>query len=106
MSGSTFEAMPLDDLWSLHEDITSMLVSKLEAQTLELESRLAKLARNFRDSVDNSPQRRPYPKVQPKFQNPQQPSETWSGRGKRPRWVSRLLEAGGNLDDFRIPEAS
>jgi DNA-binding protein H-NS len=106
MSDSVFEAMSLDDLWSLREDITSALVSKLEAQTQELENRLAELAQNFRGSVDNNPQRRPYPKVQPKFQNPQQPSETWSGRGKRPRWASRVLEAGGSLDDLRILETA
>jgi DNA-binding protein H-NS len=42
----------------------------------------------------------------PKFQNPGQPFETWSGRGKQPRWVSEMLDAGKSIDDLRIPESA
>ena len=34
--------------------------------------------------------------------NPADPSETWSGRGKTPRWLSKLLTSGKKLDDFLI----
>jgi hypothetical protein len=40
--------------------------------------------------------------VLPKFRNPDQPSETWAGRGKKPRWLTKQLRAGPRLDDFRI----
>jgi DNA-binding protein H-NS len=43
------------------------------------------LGRQFGGSPADLPQRRPYPKVTPKFKNPQDPSQTWSGRGKQPR---------------------
>ncbi|MBS0431746.1 MAG: H-NS histone family protein [Proteobacteria bacterium] len=33
-------------------------------------------------------------KVAPKYRNPANPSETWSGRGKRPRWFNAALKAG------------
>ena len=33
-------------------------------------------------------------KVAPKFRNPANPSETWSGRGKRPRWFNAALKSG------------
>ena len=49
--------------------------------------------------------RRPYAAVFPKYQNPAEPSETWSGRGKQPRWLVSALKAGGRIEDFRIPEA-
>jgi DNA-binding protein H-NS len=103
MSESTFETMPLDDLWRLHEEVMSNLASKLEVQKQEIERRLVELASNH-GSADNNPQRRPYPKVRPKFQNPQEPSKTWSGRGKQPRWFGQLLDAGKSLDELRIPE--
>jgi len=32
-----------------------------------------------------------YPKVEPKFCNPADPTETWSGRGKQPHWVRNLI---------------
>ncbi|MGA2999406.1 H-NS family nucleoid-associated regulatory protein, partial [Bradyrhizobium sp.] len=46
-----------------------------------------------------------YPKVLPKYRNPAVPSETWSGRGKRPRWLESALKSGGTIKDFAIHEA-
>jgi len=37
-----------------------------------------------------------------KFANPDNPVETWSGRGRQPRWLSAKLKSGSKLDDFRI----
>ena len=36
-----------------------------------------------------------------KFRNPENPQETWSGRGRRPAWLTRQLEAGKSPDDLR-----
>jgi hypothetical protein len=47
-------------------------------------------------------QRRPYPKVLPKYRNPKNPAETWSGRGKQPRWLAAQLRSGKKVDDFLI----
>ena len=44
--------------------------------------------------------------VFPKFRNPEQPSETWAGRGKKPRWLTAQLRSGKQLDDFRIALAA
>ena len=98
MKDSELEKMPLDDLWQLHEKIEAVLDRRLEEERRKLQKQLNELGRKF----GASPQRRPYPKVKPKFRNPKNPSETWSGRGKQPRWVVELLAAGKQLDDFRI----
>jgi DNA-binding protein H-NS len=105
MKNMNLEAMPLDELWALHEQIGSMLTAKIAAEKRKLEKRLKELDRKFRSSSDEPRQRRPYPKVYPKFRNPEQPSQTWSGRGKQPSWVSQLLKAGKSIDDLRIPNA-
>ena len=102
MKHSTLEVMPLDDLWTLYETVASILASKIEGQKRELEKRLEKLDGRSGVFSNDAPQRRPYPKVYPKFQNPARPSETWSGRGKQPRWVAELLGSGKTIDDLRI----
>lgn len=43
-------------------------------------------------------------KLKPKYQNPNNPEQTWTGRGNRPRWVVSALESGMTLDDLRIKE--
>lgn len=41
-------------------------------------------------------------KVAAKYANPSDATQTWTGRGKRPRWVSDLLAAGKTLDDLKV----
>jgi len=41
-------------------------------------------------------------KVAPKYRNPDNANETWSGRGKQPRWLQAHTSAGRALDDFLI----
>jgi DNA-binding protein H-NS len=41
-------------------------------------------------------------KVAPKYRNPANPSETWAGRGVRPKWMQALLAQGKSMDDFKI----
>ena len=44
-------------------------------------------------------------KVAPKYRNPDNPSETWSGRGHRPKWVQMALAHDRKLEDLAIPSA-
>jgi len=36
------------------------------------------------------------------FVNPGNPSETWAGRGLKPRWLAAALKTGKRLEDFSI----
>src|SRR5258705_6764171 len=102
MEGIDLKSMPLDELWALHEMICSVLARKLEAEKRSLEQRLNELRRTLKKDSNETPQRRPYPKIHPKFRNPKPPHQTWSGRGRQPRWVRELLAAGKTIDDLRI----
>jgi DNA-binding protein H-NS len=91
----------VDELWTLHEEIRAILSTKLDAQKRELERRLARL----QGITENKPNaRRPYPKVHPKYRNPERPSETWSGRGKQPHWVGAQLRSGKKFDELLIAQ--
>jgi|SRR5437764_14381409 len=109
MSAKKFEleSMTLDDLWSLHEKTSAILSARIRAEKHELEKRLAILNRGM-DAIDqsdiqflNGKPRRKYPRVLPKYRNPQT-SETWSGRGKRPRWLVTAMKSGRKIEEFRI----
>lgn len=41
-------------------------------------------------------------KVAPKYRNPAKPSETWTGRGKQPRWLAAETAKGRKVDEFLI----
>jgi len=40
--------------------------------------------------------------VEPKYRNPQNKAETWSGRGLMPRWMAALVRSGKKPEDFLI----
>ena len=40
--------------------------------------------------------------VAPKYRNPADATQTWTGRGRKPKWVVEELATGGTLDDFLI----
>lgn len=44
------------------------------------------------------------PKVRgvPKYANPADKNQTWTGKGKRPRWVHDALNVGKSMDDLKI----
>ena len=105
------DAMSVDEMWNLHEQIGQILSVRLTSEKRELEKRLAHLRREHEMNpasleVSSTPrERRKYPRVYPKFQNPEEPSETWSGRGKQPRWLSAALKTGHKIEEFMISKA-
>ena len=39
-------------------------------------------------------------KVEAKYQNPKDTSQTWTGRGRQPRWMAEAMANGKKPDDF------
>jgi DNA-binding protein H-NS len=100
------KSMSVDQLWSLHEMIASVLARKIRAEKERLEQHLRELGLSEADASKIPAKRRRYPKVHPKYRNPERPTETWAGRGKQPRWLNAQLKSGKKLDDFKIESAS
>jgi DNA-binding protein H-NS len=98
-------SMSVDELWSLHEFVASELACKILAEKARLDQRLCQLGLGG-EPHNMSQARRPYPKVFPKYKNPANPSETWAGRGKKPRWLTAQIKSGKQIDDFRIDLAT
>jgi DNA-binding protein H-NS len=96
--------MALDELWALHQRMASILASRLKTQKNELEDRLRRLGADV--APPEEPSRRRSSPFPPKFRNPAEPNQTWSGRGKRPHWVTELLDAGISIQDFQISETT
>lgn len=42
------------------------------------------------------------PKGIAKYANPADPTQTWTGRGRKPNWVLDALKAGKSIDDLLI----
>lgn len=110
MKNTELESMTIEDLWTLHEDVSALLTAKISSEKIELEKRLAQLgqgiqidaSRPSQRNVKKASKRRPYPEVFPKFRNPRDHNEVWAGRGKQPRWLAEQLKLGKKIEDFLI----
>ena len=107
------DTMSVDEMWRLHEKIIEVLSERLTSEKRELETRLARLRRDQglprlkadgEAATEPRPERRKFASVSPKYRNPDHPSETWSGRGKRPRWLTAALSAGRTIEEFVISD--
>ena len=102
--------MSVDELWKYRESIDAILATKIASELADLRKRFERLnPEPF--AVQRPPgkrskaiarKRRPYPSVSPKYRNPKEPSETWSGRGRQPRWIQTQLGLGKQLEDLLI----
>ena len=105
--------MDFEELWLLHEELKNILSEHITDEKRALEKRLAQLTQPDKftgaegAATAMGPSQTPrhkYPKVVPKYFNPLKPTETWSGRGKQPRWLVAALQSGHTLEEFRILE--
>ncbi len=84
-------------------------IAAVEKETLhtalkEMRAVAEKLGVAFEDviALHKSKGRKPGTKAAPKYANPKNPTQTWSGRGRKPGWVVAALEDGKSIDDLTI----
>lgn len=100
-------SMDLDQLKKFQKDIEKA-ISSYEARRLAdarkaLEAKAAELGVSLAEIMGSKPAKGAKAAVSAKYRNPKNPEETWSGRGRKPRWlVVAMTSVGAKLDDFLI----
>lgn len=97
--------MSLKELKDLHSQVAKA-ISGYEARKKQeaisvLEEKAKALGFTLSDLVNASPVRKRKP-ARAKYANPANTSETWTGRGRKPRWVEAALKSGKSLTDLLI----
>lgn len=67
----------------------------------ELEEKARSLGFSLSELTGAAPVRKRSPATA-KYANPANPSDTWSGRGRKPRWFEAALNAGRKPEDLAI----
>src|SRR6202161_3328614 len=100
------KSMSAEKLINLRSQVEAALSTKIAAQRRMLESELSKLnafnGRSARAKRAGSARG----KVPPKYRNPENPTETWAGRGLTPRWLTAAIKGGKKIEDFAIGGAA
>ena len=67
---------------------------------LQMKELAASVGMTVEEIIENTPQKKT--KGEPKYRNPDDPTQTWTGRGKRPGWLNEQLDRGKTLEDLEI----
>jgi len=99
------KSMSIDNLSQLREQVDAILGAKVIEERRAVQDQLDKLERlsanGSRINIKGG-QGGVRGAVAPKYRNPDNPAETWAGRGLKPRWLAAALKAGKKIDDFSI----
>lgn len=98
-------ALSLKELKDLQSQVAKAINSfedrrKKEA-LIELEDKAREMGFSLAELTGLAPVRKRTPATA-KYANPSDPSDTWSGRGRKPRWFEAALRAGKRPEDLAI----
>lgn len=100
-------SLSLKELRDLQSNVAKAIASyeerKKKEALAELEEKARALGYSLAELTGAQPPaaRKRSPSV-PKYANPADPSDTWSGRGRKPRWFEAAMKAGTKPEELAI----
>lgn len=98
--------MSLSDIKSLERELQKAKAQAKDRERKVLKEKIDKILEGTGFSIFEiygiAPKKRGKTVGIARYANPDDPSDTWTGRGRKPNWVLAQLKAGANLEDFAI----
>ena len=105
MAAINVDKLPLKELLDLEIRVKKAIVSARERERNEVRQEMLALAAKRGLSISDvfgGGRSTKGSKVAVKFHNPDNPEDTWTGRGRQPKWLVAALKKGAKLDDFAV----
>ncbi|HEU0198013.1 MAG TPA: H-NS histone family protein [Nevskiaceae bacterium] len=98
--------LSLDDLRNLQKQVAETVVERQKQARVEVKKQIRALAEKNGTTLEElfgiRLRRERSGKAQPKYRNPVNKNEVWSGRGRTPRWMQEQIKHGAKKTDFLI----
>ncbi|WP_341213799.1 H-NS histone family protein [uncultured Limimaricola sp.] len=106
MSDYELDAMDLSELKRLRKAVHRAIQDYQERKRAQARSAAEAAAREFGYTLEELIAAKGSKKGRSaspaKYRNPDDPAQTWSGRGRQPQWMKDAIESGADRDDFLI----
>jgi DNA-binding protein H-NS len=103
MASVNVDKMSLKELFDLEAKVQKAIAGARERERAEVKHAMAQLAEKRGFSMSELFGGRGRGKVSAaKYANPDNRSETWTGRGRKPNWLVAKLKKGANIADFAL----
>ena len=104
MANFNLEKMSLEELTALQKNVTKAIATFEKRQRDEALAALDAVAKEhgfkLGDLMGGSKAAKPA--AAPKYRHPENSELTWTGRGRKSKWITEALEAGKSLEEFAI----
>lgn len=104
MAGIDLTSLSMDELKQLKKDVTKAIDNFEARRMAEAQAAMEVVAKehgfSLADIVGGAKGGKSV--SVPKYQHPENPALTWSGRGRRPAWFIEAIEAGTSEEDLLI----
>lgn len=104
MTDMDLSEMSLEELKTLQSQVGKAIETYEDRRRKEARAALEAKAREFGFSLNEltTAQKKAGALRPPKFRHPDDPTLTWSGRGRQPQWYKDALAAGMSEDDLSV----
>lgn len=106
--GINLKAMDRAELVKLRHDVEKALVDAekrdRDAARAAAEKAVAEFGFSLADVTDAGKRARKAagPSAAPKYRNPEDHAQTWSGRGRKPNWLNAALARGVSIEELEV----
>lgn len=99
-----YDSLSKDELKALIRNAEKALKTLDERRKAEAKRAAESAAREYGFSLDDllGSSGKKGTKGVPKYRNPADASQTWTGKGRQPNWIKQALSSGKSLDDLKI----
>lgn len=106
MAAINVDKLPLKELLDLEIRVKKAIVSAREREKGEVRQEMMALAArrglSLSDILGGGRGGAKGGKVAVKYRNPDNPDDTWTGRGRQPKWLAAALKKGAKIADFAL----
>lgn len=101
--------LSVEELKKLQVEAEALIASKKDQAIEDAYNQIAAIAENVGLSIEQilefgatKRKKTTRKSVEPRYRSKANPNDTWTGRGKQPRWLVAELEKGAKLESFLI----
>lgn len=105
MKDAQLQKMNLKGLLELKNRVERAIQEKREQERTDLREQFRQLAAEKGiawNEIVGSGKGKPRGPVPAKYADPKDPANTWTGRGRMPKWLAARIKAGAKLESFKL----
>lgn len=100
------DTLSLDELKKLQNDVAVAIFNYEKRKKAEAKAALETVAREhgfkLAELLSDASTAKPKSSGVAKYRNPENPDQTWTGKGRRPAWLIDHIAAGGSIEELEI----